>query len=136
PVHDLIEWNRPEAWKAIPRPSPCSPGMLEAIVEAGERIGTSLRPGTYAAVRGPTYETPAEVRALRAAGADAVGMSTNFELHAGAEAGMECAAVSLVTNRAAGLGAGMLDHEEVLRVARRTAQRLADLIEELLRRLD
>jgi purine-nucleoside phosphorylase len=141
PVRDLLEWNRPEPWNTPLRPSPCSSFLLTRLVAAGLRLGWNyrdgapLQPGTYAAVRGPTYETPAEVRALRAAGADAVGMSTNFELHAGAAAGMACAAISLVTNRAAGLFEGTLDHEEVLRVARQTADRLADLIEALLRGL-
>lgn len=136
PVRDLLEWNRPEPWRATPRPSPCSPKLLTQVVAAGQDVGTCLLPGTYGAVRGPTYETPAEVRALRAAGADAVGMSTNFELHAGREASMECGAVSLVTNRAAGLGDGALDHQDVLRVARETAERLADLVEALIHRLD
>jgi purine-nucleoside phosphorylase len=60
-------------------------------------------------------------------------MSTNFELHAGAEAGMVCAAISLITNRAAGLGEGPLDHREVLAMAQKTAERLGALIEVLLK---
>lgn len=135
PVRDLLEWNRPEAWRWR-APSPCDAGLLRRVVEAGARLGLALRPGTYASVRGPTYETPAEVRALRACGADAVGMSTNFELHAGAAAGMACAALSLVTNRAAGLSDDRLDHRDVLRVASETAERLADVIEEVIRRFE
>jgi purine-nucleoside phosphorylase len=94
-----------------------------------------LLPGTYASVTGPSYETPAEIRALRTVGADAVGMSTSREVLAGSEAGMECAAVSLIANRAAGLSPAPLDHAEVLATAQNTAQLLADLLEEVLRQV-
>ena len=95
----------------------------------------SLAEGVYAAVTGPCYETPAEIRALRVCGADAVGMSTAREVEAGYELGLECAAVSLVTNRAAGLAAGPICHEEVLAIAAVAGERLADLIERFLQEL-
>jgi purine-nucleoside phosphorylase len=94
-----------------------------------------LREGVYAMVTGPCYETPAEVRALRAWGADAVGMSTAREVQAGHDRGLECAAVSCITNRAAGLGSDSLNHEEVLSTAAAQSERLADLLEEFLRLL-
>jgi purine-nucleoside phosphorylase len=94
-----------------------------------------LSQGVYAAVTGPCYETPAEVRALRAWGADAVGMSTAREIQAGADAGMACAAVSCITNRASGLAAGAPHHDEVLAVARGLSERVAALLDGFLRGL-
>ena len=91
--------------------------------------------GIYAAVTGPCYETPAEIRALKFWGADAVGMSTAREVQAGHELGMECAAVSCITNRAAGLGAAPINHEEVLATAAAQTERLSELLEAYLRRL-
>src|SRR5437763_539158 len=82
-----------------------------------------------------SYETPAEIRALKHWGADAVGMSTAREIQAGYDAGMECAALSCITNRAAGLSGGPLDHQEVLATAAAQTGRLADLLEAFLRQL-
>ena len=78
---------------------------------------------------GPSYETPAEIRALRSWGADAVGMSTGKEAEAAAASGMECLAISCITNCAAGLTDGILSHAEVLATARASSQRLANLLE-------
>jgi purine-nucleoside phosphorylase len=132
PLRDQIEWNRPCPWRVQAPPSPYSPRLLELI----GRAGGASEPGVYAAVTGPSYETPAEIRALRRAGADAVGMSTSREALAGVEAGLEVAAVSLITNRAAGLSDAKLDHEEVLATARVAAVRLADVLERVLVALD
>jgi purine-nucleoside phosphorylase len=86
--------------------------------------------GTYAAVVGPNYETPAEIRALRHCGADAVGMSTAQEIQAAHDLGMECAAISCITNRAAGLDQGAaITHDEVLHTAKAASRQLARLIE-------
>jgi purine-nucleoside phosphorylase len=128
PLGDQIEWNRPWPWRQPPSPSPYSPRLLRLLEEAP---GASA-PGIYAAVTGPSYETPAEVRALQAAGADAVGMSTSREALAAVALGMECAAVSLITNRAAALSATQLGHQEVLATARQAAGRLACLLEGVL----
>ena len=92
----------------------------------------ALPRGVYAQVTGPSYETPAEIRALRAWGADAVGMSTAREIQAGADLGMQCAAISCITNKAAGLSAGPINHEEVLATAAAPRERLAALIERFL----
>jgi purine-nucleoside phosphorylase len=75
--------------------------------------------GVYAAVHGPSYETPAEIRYLRAIGADAVGMSTVPEAIAARHMGMEVLGISCITNMAAGVLPGFLSHEEVLETARR-----------------
>jgi purine-nucleoside phosphorylase len=87
-------------------------------------------------VTGPCYETPAEIRALCTWGADAVGMSTSREIQAGFDLGMECAAVSCITNRAAGLSKGPINHEEVMARAASTMDRLGELVERLLSRLE
>lgn len=133
PVRDHLQWNRPAPWRAPAEPSPYDPDLLAVLQRAGRRLGLALHPGVYAAVRGPSYETPAEIRALRIAGADAVGMSTSQEVRAGRSVGLRCAAVSLITNRAAGLGSGNLSHREVLAISQSTAERLGDLIEQVLR---
>src|SRR5262249_23526984 len=139
-IRDLIDWTRPYCWR-LPgpgglgpeRPSPCSPRLLALLAQAAHGLGIELRHGVYAAVTGPSYETPAEIRALKVCGADAVGMSTVREIQAGREAGLECAAVSCITNRAAGLTAAPLNHQEVLTTAAAQSERLAELLEGLLR---
>jgi purine-nucleoside phosphorylase len=138
-IRDHVELNRPNFWRhpgpgglGGSRPSPYSPRPLECLSRAAAEAGIELRQGIYAAVTGPCYETPAEIRALRTWGADAVGMSTAREIQAGADAGLECAAVSCITNRAAGLSATPLNHEEVLATAAALSERLAELLERFL----
>jgi purine-nucleoside phosphorylase len=95
----------------------------------------SLGEGVYVAFRGPTYETPAEIRMLRTLGGDLVGMSTVLEAVAAREAGAEVLGVSLVTNPGAGLAGEPLDHEEVLAVGRATAVRMGVLLADVINRL-
>jgi purine-nucleoside phosphorylase len=95
----------------------------------------SLEEGVYAALPGPHYETPAEIRMLRTLGADLVGMSTALEAIAARAAGCEVLAVSLVTNLAAGMTGAPLDHREVLEAGRAAATRMGDLLAELLPKL-
>ncbi len=97
-------------------------------------LDPSLKEGVYAGYWGPNYETPAEIRAYRALGADIVGMSTVLEAIAAHAEGMEVLAFSLVTNRAAGLG-GRLDHAEVLEMAAAAVDRMRRLLESVLPRL-
>jgi purine-nucleoside phosphorylase len=125
-VRAHLDWTRPGANGVIA--SLYSPGLCEQLQRAAERCGIQLHAGVYAAVLGPNYETPAEIQALRRVGADAVGMSTAREIETAAALGLECAAVSCITNRAAGLSAGVLTHEEVLANSRKQADRLADLL--------
>jgi len=133
-IRDHIEWTRPDCWRRTETalPSPYAPRLIEQLQEAAARLGRPLPTGVYAQVTGPSYETPAEIRALRAWGADAVGMSTAREVQAGADLGMPCAAVSCITNKAAGLGAGPVNHDEVLATAASQHDRLAELIEAFL----
>src|SRR5262249_41542105 len=141
-IRDHIEWTRPCCWRlpgpgalGEPRPSPYSPRLLELLLQASHELGIELYQGIYTALTGPCYETPAEIRALKVWGADAVGMSTAREIQAGCDAGMECAALSCITNRAAGLSDGPLDHQEVLTTAAAQSERLAELLEGFLRLL-
>ena len=104
------------------------PGLGALLEEEAARLGIDLRRGVYAAVSGPSYETPAEVRMLRALGADLVGMSTVHEVIAARHMGLKVAAVSLVVNRAAGLAGAPLSHGEVMRVATERGERVAELL--------
>ena len=87
------------------------PGLRAALLAAAEAEGIALREGVYAWYSGPNFETPAEIRALRILGADAVGMSTVPEVILGRFLGLRCAAVSVITNMAAGLGNEHIRHE-------------------------
>jgi len=84
--------------------------------------------GVYAALTGPCYETPAEIRAQAACGVDAIGMSTALEAEEAARIGLQVAAISCITNKAAGMGAGSLDHTEVLANAPLGVVRLREVI--------
>jgi len=90
-------------------------------------VDPGLTEGVYAALPGPHYETPAEVRMLAGLGADLVGMSTAWEAIAARHLGAEVLGLSLVTNLAAGLGPA-LHHEEVLAAGRASAERMGDLL--------
>lgn len=118
----------PAAWRSPAPAAPYSPRLLKVLTDHETAAGRELLTGTYAALTGPTYETPAEIRALAAMGADAVGMSTAREAECAAALGLEAAAVSCVTNHAAGIGGEPLDHAEVVRAAKLVADRLAALL--------
>jgi len=130
---DHLEWNRPHPYRQPSRPSPYCPRLRERFRAAATASGVALAEGVYAAMTGPCYETPAEIRALRASGADAVGMSTAREALAAVERGVAVAAVSLVTNKGAGLASGTLNHGEVMDTARATAEKIGTLLEAVLR---
>jgi len=89
--------------------------------------------GVYAAMAGPSYETPAEIRMLRRLGADAVGMSTVPEAIAARQAGMTVTAISVITNAAAGTTKSPVSHDEVLRTAARTRGKLSGVLRRLLK---
>jgi len=93
---------------------------LRAIAHsAAKKLGSNLAEGTYVAMLGPNYETPAEIRYLRSIGADLVGMSTVPEAIAAAHSGMSVLAISCVTNMAAGILARPISHEEVFETTER-----------------
>lgn len=106
-----------------------------ALRHVARSVDGSLAEGVYAALRGPHYETPAEVAMLRAVGADLVGMSTALEAIAVRHLGASVVGLSLVTNLAAGVSAQPLDHAEVLATGRAAVLRLGRLLTGLLPRL-
>jgi purine-nucleoside phosphorylase len=103
--------------------------------EEGERLGLALEEGVYAAVTGPSFETPAEIRALRALGADLVGMSTVPEVIVARQMGLEVLGISCVTNLAAGILDQPITHEEVLETGRRVRAQFAALLNALIPRI-
>jgi purine-nucleoside phosphorylase len=98
------------------------PGVCSAARDAARSVGVDLHEGVYAGLKGPSYETPAEIRMLRTLGADAVGMSTVMEVIALRHVGVRVGAVSCITNLAAGVTGAPLSHAEVETTAR-TARR-------------
>lgn len=94
-------------------------GLRTLARDAAQALNLNLKEGVYAGVLGPSYETPAEIRMLRAVGADAVGMSTVLEAIALRHLGVRVAGVSAITNKAAGLSSQKLDHAEVEATASR-----------------
>jgi purine-nucleoside phosphorylase len=109
---------------------------LRAIAdEAGRAIGLPLAHGVYAALMGPSYETPAEIRYLRTIGADAVGMSTAVEAIAARHMGIEVLGISCISNMAAGVLPQPLDHREVLETTRRVRDQFMALLEGIVERL-
>ena len=99
---------------------------------AGAAIGLTLSHGVYAALLGPSYETPAEIRYLRTIGADAVGMSTAVEAIAARHMRIEVLGISCISNMAAGVLPQPLDHNEVLETTRRVRDRFMALLEGIL----
>jgi purine-nucleoside phosphorylase len=104
------------------------PALGARLEATASRLGIALERGVYACVRGPSYETPAEIRMLRTLGADLVGMSTVPDVIAARHMGVPVVGLSLVTNRAAGLGRTQLGHREVMEVAAREGERLSELL--------
>jgi purine-nucleoside phosphorylase len=102
--------------------------LRELLFRAGKIAGLKLQRGVYLAVSGPSYETPAEIRAFARLGADAVGMSTVPEAIAARQCGLNVAGISCITNLAAGIGKEKLSHAEVLETAERVKKSGAALL--------
>ena len=97
-------------------------------MQEGRRLSREIFHGVYAAMAGPCYETPAEIRYLRAIGADVVGMSTVAEVVAARHMGIRILAISCVTNKAAGMKQQPITHEEVLATGHRVRGHFAALL--------
>src|SRR5262249_23501410 len=104
------------------------PALRAHMLAAARAAGLTLHEGVYLALLGPSFETPAEIRAYGRLGADAVGMSTAPEAIVARHSGLRCAALSPITNLAAGLGDTPLGHEQTLAVARRCADDMERLL--------
>ena len=102
--------------------------LRSACTRPPARSASTLHEGVYLAVEGPSFETPAEIRAFRTLGADAVGMSTVHETIVARHCGLRVVAVSAITNLAEGMQDEALSHEQTLRDAARAAGDLAPLI--------
>jgi len=107
----------------------------EMAVGEGNRLGIGMYEGVYAALPGPSYETPAEIRYLRTIGADLVGMSTVPEVIAARHSGIRVLGISCVTNAAAGILDQPLDHKEVLETADRVKGQFIGLLKALIPRI-
>ena len=122
---------------------PRFPDMTEAYakdwralaVNEGKRLSIDIQDGVYAAVPGPSYETPAEIRFLRTIGADVVGMSTVAEVVVARHCGMKVLAISVVTNMAAGILDQPINHAEVLETGERIRGQFSELLKTLIPKL-
>lgn len=112
------------------------PQLRRQLDAAAETAQLNLAHGVYLAVSGPNYETPAEIRAFRALGADMVGMSTVGEVLVARHLGLRCVGVSCVSNHAAGVVEGEIDHAHVLAAGKKVAAQLGDLLGAFLQRLN
>jgi purine-nucleoside phosphorylase len=141
--HINLQGNNPLNGPNDERFGPRFPDMSEAYsrsyrriaLDAGRELGIELREGVYAALRGPSYETPAEIRYLRAIGADLVGMSTVPEVIVARHMGIAVLGISCVTNLGAGMGEGAIDHAEVLETGKRVSATLLALLTAILPRI-
>ena len=109
-----------------------SPRLRNLAHAEADRLNIPLHDGIYLAVLGPSFETPAEIRAFRTLGATLVGMSTIHEVILARHMGLEVLGLSLVTNPAAGVSAEPVDHNDVLRIGEHAAAQLALLLQHLL----
>ncbi len=112
-----------------------SPGLVDLLRKSAMDCDATLSEGIYAFTTGPGYETPAEIRAYAGMGADAVGMSTVPEATIASAAGIELAALSCITNMAAGISGPHLSHEEVIKQTEKSAPVMSALVDAFLRRL-
>jgi len=103
-------------------------GLRRALQRASKSSRVPVSEGVYAAVSGPSYETPAEIRMMEIIGADAIGMSTVPEVIVANQMGVKVAGISCIANRAAGLSSERLSHEEVMQVTERVSKKFCRLL--------
>lgn len=112
-----------------------SRSLQETVVEEASALGIEVRRGIYAALSGPSYETPAEIHMLRSFGADAIGMSTVPEAIVARHMGMKVLGISCITNMAAGISDSPINHEEVMETGNRVRATFALLLRSIIGRL-
>lgn len=109
--------------------------LIELMKTVASENGIKVREGVYAMMKGPSFESPAEIKALRILGADAVGMSSVPEIIAAAHAGVSSAALSCITNMAAGILDQPLSHEEVIETGKIAADNIKKLIDGFIKKV-
>jgi len=107
-------------------------GLLEMARMSAREAGIDVVEGVYAFAQGPMFETPAEIRALRILGADAVGMSTVSEVITARHSGMKVMGISCITNMAAGITGQALNHDEVLETTKRAGEKFVSLTSKII----
>ncbi len=113
-----------------------TPRLAELARSTAKELEITLREGVYAFMPGPSYETPAEIRALRTLGADAVGMSTVAEVISASHCGLKVIGISLLTNMAAGILEKPLTHDEVIEAGKSGANTFAALINKIIQEIE
>lgn len=132
----LVGPNDPELGDRFPDMSEAYDADLRRLTRrVAEELGIDLKEGVYAAMLGPSYETPAEIRMLRTVGGDAVGMSTVPEVIVARHAGIRVLGLSCISNMAAGILPQPLSHEEVMETAERVKETFLRLVKGILREL-
>lgn len=126
-ANPLRGWREPNRFVDLTQAY--DPALARLLKKAGAKTKTRLHSGVYLAVSGPSYETPAEIRAFSGLGADAVGMSTVPEAIVARQCGLRVAALSCITNPAAGLGKEPLSHADVLATGDAVKTQAARLLE-------
>lgn len=109
------------------------PSLQKIAMKCAEKIAIGLKSGVYCYCKGPSFETPAEIKAIRTLGADAVGMSTVPEVIAARHMGMRVLGISCITNMAAGILDQPLTHEEVIETGKKVEQKFSSLVKEIVR---
>ena len=112
-----------------------TPDLQKKMLSVAKREGILLHSGVYAYMPGPSFETPAEIRALKVLGADAVGMSTVHEAVAASHAGMALVALSCISNLAAGISSAPLSNEEVVETLGQVKESIRTLLDQFLKEL-
>jgi purine-nucleoside phosphorylase len=141
-IADHINLSGQSALMGDPPPEPYGSRFVDLtdaysprLRQIAKEVDSGLGEGVYAALHGPNYETPAEIRMLRTLGADLVGMSTALEAMAARHLGAEVLGLSLVTNLAAGVSEQPLDHQEVLEAGKAAGPHMISVIREVIERL-
>lgn len=112
-----------------------APELQNLVIEEARAMGLPMRRGVYAALSGPSYETPAEIHMVRTLGADAVGMSTVPEAIVARHMGIEVVGISCITNLAAGVTSRPIDHGQVMAIGERVRDQFAELLSRVVQRL-